>query len=336
MRFDGRARSEAKDADPALLGARFGPQAIRIASARQTAFRGMNRRAGINPYKSWARVLDCSDIPITPLDHELAYQQMTEAFLELGTRPRAWAGDANASDAKDVRIEYTRHPKLIALGGDHSITLPALRALRTIYQEPIAVVHFDAHLDTWAQSPNKVWPSEQSLLSHASVFWIANEEGLLRDGSCVHAGLRTRLTGTSLSDYKSDTKQGWLQIESDDLDKLGHDAVVKMIMDRIDPNVPVYLSVDIDVLDPAFAPGTGTLEPGGWSTRELIRILRAVESLNVIGADVVEIAPIYDSNSEITALAGAQVVYELMSSIVKRGLANHEENKSARDVRDEL
>jgi agmatinase len=91
-------------------------------------------------------------------------------------------------------------------------------------------------------------------------------------------------------------------------------------MDTLGTKAPVYLSVDIDVLDPAFAPGTGTPEPGGWTTRELIRILRGIEDLNVVGADVVEVAPAYQGAGEETALAAAQVVYEIASSIVKKGL----------------
>ncbi len=91
-------------------------------------------------------------------------------------------------------------------------------------------------------------------------------------------------------------------------------------MDTLGTEDPVYLSVDIDVLDPAFAPGTGTPEPGGWTTRELIRILRGIEGLNVVGADVVEVAPAYQGNGEETALAAAQVVFEILSSIVKKGM----------------
>ena len=91
-------------------------------------------------------------------------------------------------------------------------------------------------------------------------------------------------------------------------------------MDRMGTDVPVYLSVDIDVLDPGLAPGTGTPEPGGWTTRELIQILRGVEDLNLVGADIVEVAPAYDGRGEETSLAAAQVVFEIVTSMVKRGL----------------
>ena len=120
-----------------LSGARFGPRAIRAASARQTSFRGFNPRRGLNPYTSPYTIIDCGDIPVTPFDNALALHQMTSAFLELGSRSPAFAHPTNPK------------PKLLTLGGDHSIALAALRALNKLYGGPIAVLHFDAHLDTW-------------------------------------------------------------------------------------------------------------------------------------------------------------------------------------------
>ncbi|QSS51849.1 agmatine ureohydrolase [Histoplasma capsulatum var. duboisii H88] len=119
-------------------GARFGPRAIPAASARQLPANSYNTRAAINPYLNWARILDCGDIPIMPFDNGVAERQMYEAFLELGTReaPNAIPGISHGK------------PKIVTLGGDHSITLPALRALHKIYGKPITVLHFDAHLDT--------------------------------------------------------------------------------------------------------------------------------------------------------------------------------------------
>ncbi len=185
-------------------------------------------------------------------------------------------------------------------------------------------MHFDAHLDTW--HPEKYpspWPSEQASFNHGSMFWIASNEGLILNGSSVHAGLRTRLSGSNWDDYVDDERQGFLRISADDIDDLGGpQGIVKAIMQRIGTEVPVYLSVDIDVLDPGLAPGTGTPEPGGWTSRELIRILRGIEGLNVVGADVVEVAPAYDGAGEQTALAAAQVVFEILTGMVKRGLAD--------------
>ena len=294
-------------------GARFGPRAIRAASARQTSFRGFNHRAGLNPYTSWPSIIDCGDIPITPFDNALALHQMSSAYLELvSRRPLSYANPPSHT-----------HPKLVTLGGDHSIALPALRALEKVYGQPIAVLHFDAHLDTWHPGAYpSAWASTptQADFTHGTMFWIASEEGLIANGSSVHAGLRTRLGGIDYADYENDEKQGFLRIESDDIDEFGVQGIVDMIMDRMGTETPVYLSVDIDVIDPGLAPGTGTPEPGGWTTRELIAILRGVEGLNLVGGDVVEVSPAYDGQGETTALAGAQVAYEIVTSMVKRGL----------------
>ncbi|EFY97021.1 Ureohydrolase [Metarhizium robertsii ARSEF 23] len=289
--------------------ARFGPRAIRQASSRQTSLRAFNPRANVNPYQNWARIIDCGDIPITPLDNAIAAEQMTQAFRRLGRARPASALSAGK-------------PKLVTLGGDHSLALPALRALREIYGRPIRVLHFDAHLDTWdpAAYPS-AWGSTH--FTHGSMFWMANAEGLLSNASAgpsVHAGLRTRLTGTDWADHEADTAQNWVRFAADDIDEVGTQGIVDGIMAVLGTDDPVYLSVDIDVLDPAFAPGTGTPEPGGWTTRELIRILRGVEGLNLVGADVVEVSPAYQGRGEETALAAAQVVYEILSSMVKRGL----------------
>ena len=110
-------------------GARFGPRAIRQASSRQTSFRGFNPRAGINPYQNWAKVVDCGDIPITPIDNNIAREQMTQALKQLGRRKTASA--------------VAQKPKIFSLGGDHSLALPALRALTEIYGKPVQVLHFD-------------------------------------------------------------------------------------------------------------------------------------------------------------------------------------------------
>lgn len=324
-------------------GARFGPRAIRQASSRQTSFRGFNPRAGINPYASWATIIDCDDIPITPFDNAVALEQMGEAFLELGLRSSASTFKEDGpgeQKGKETKGNLREKPKLITLGGDHSLALPALRALKKVYGREVRVIHFDAHLDTW--HPDKypsAWPSAQSHFNHGSMFWLAGQEGLLLFSNStssssssasqkknIHAGLRTRLSGTSDSDFDDDSSQNWLRISADDIDDLGGPSgIIKTILEQFDLSDPdpdpVYLSVDIDVLDPAFAPGTGTPEPGGWTTRELIRILRGlVDVLNIVGADVVEVSPAYQGRGEETALAAAQVVYEVLTGMVKRGL----------------
>lgn len=239
---------------------------------------------------------------------------MGEAYLELVHREAL---------SRDLAIGW-EHPRIVALGGDHSIALPALRSLSKVYGGPVAVLHFDAHLDTWhpAKYPS-AWfesPGAQSDFNHGSMFWIASNEGLIVNSSSVHAGLRTRLSGDDFGDYHDDDRQGFLRIETDDIDVLGVNGIVKTIMQRMGTEIPVYLSIDIDVLDPGIAPGTGTPEPGGWTMRELIQILRGIEGLNIVGADVVEVSPGYDDRGEGTALAGAQVAYEILTSIVKRGM----------------
>ncbi|KAL4987621.1 arginase family-domain-containing protein [Aspergillus falconensis] len=302
-------------------GARFGPRAIRAASARQMAGTSYNTRAGINPYSSWATIKDCGDIPITPFDNGLAERQMYEAFLELGTRSPV----TPASSEYGSKGISAGKSKLVTLGGDHSVALPALRALYQIYQKPITVLHFDAHLDTWNPVRySAYWQSEQSAFNHGSFFHKASREGLICNSTSAHAGLRTRLTGIDDSDYTAPgtPEQGFMRIHADDIDELGGPmGVVNKIMERIglDLDQPVYLSVDIDVLDPSTAPGTGTPEPGGWTTREFIRILRGIEKLNIVGADIVEVSPSYDNKGETTALAAAQVAYEIITSMVKNG-----------------
>ncbi|EEP83028.1 conserved hypothetical protein [Uncinocarpus reesii 1704] len=257
-------------------GARLGPRAIREASARHLPSRGFNVHGGVNPYRSWARILDCGDIPVTPLDNDVASRMMYEGLYELGNRPSA-------------NSLYGDKPKLILLGGDHSIALPALRALKEIHNKPLALVHFDAHLDTLHPSAYpSIWGSNQAAFNHGSMFWIASQEGILSNSSNVHAGLRTRLTGDDWSDFENDDKQGFLRISTDDIDDIGADGIIKRIYERVGGEIPVYLSIDIDVLDPAFAPGTGAPESGGWSSRELLRIITGLRNLNIVGADIVE------------------------------------------------
>lgn len=255
---------------------------------------------------------------------------MTEAFTNLAhTKP--------TTSNRDSSIAYRRIPKLLTLGGDHSIALATLRALNKIYDE-VAVVHFDAHLDTWhpAKYPS-AWvdkddPFPQSFFTHGSMFWIAHNESLILKGRSVHAGLRTRLSG--IEDDEDDDAQGWIRFTTDDMDDIGFAAMARRIVDHVGTETPVYLSIDIDVIDPGFAPGTGTPEPGGWTTRELIRLLRGIDALNLVGADIVEVAPSYDGSGEQTALAAAQVGFEVLTSMVKRGLS--EDRKSGGSARDEL
>lgn len=283
-------------------GARFGPRAIRQASQRQTSLRGFNPRALHNPYTSWAKVMDCGDIPVTPVDNHLAFDQMTLGFEELLFHHSA----ASNNSAK---------PRYVALGGDHSVLLPHLRGLYKLYG-PLNVIHFDAHLDSW--KPDKYpsyWHTDQSELNHGSMLWKAWTEGLTTNKN-VHAGLRTKLSG--LGDWEDDDEQGWTRISADDIWLKGVDHVIKTILNTVPKDTPTYISVDIDVLDPGFGSGTGTQEPGGWLPRELIHVLRSLEDLSVVGADIVEVSPDLD-HAEITSTNGAQVAYEIITSMSKKG-----------------
>lgn len=289
-------------------GARFGPRAIRSASQRQSSLRGFNTRAGINPYKDWANFIDCGDIPITPMDNAIAVKQMTLAFEELLLNRKSTDGKLP--------------PRLIALGGDHSITLPHLRSLKQIYGK-IAVIHFDAHLDTWSPKgyPN-YWSSNQSDFTHGSMLWMARNEKLISDDSNVHIGIRTRISGNDWSDFEDDSKQGWKRYSADDVWLDGReslDRIISEVQERIG-DMPTFISIDVDCMDPGFTPGTGTIEPGGMLPREVIYLLRRF-NLNLVGGDVVEVAPSFD-HAEVTSTNAAQIAYELITSMVQKGKLN--------------
>lgn len=131
-------------------------------------------------------------------------------------------------------------------------------------------------------------PSEVAAINHGTYFYHAAEEGLLANDTNIHAGIRTTLSGPS--DYDNDGYCGFEIVEAREIDTIGTDGIIKRIVERVGTKNPVYLSIDIDTLDPAFAPATGTPETGGWSTRELRTIIRGLEDLNLIAADIVEVA----------------------------------------------
>jgi agmatinase len=172
----------------------------------------------------------------------------------------------------------------------------------------VSLVHFDAHLDTWDTYFAAPY-------THGTPFRRAVEEGLLAMDRSVHVGTRGPLYAPT--DLPEDAGLGFAVISAVDMARKGVDAVVEGIRARVGDG-PVYLSVDIDVLDPAHAPGTGTPEPGGLTTRELFMTLRALEGLDLVGADIVEVAPPYD-HAELTAMAAANVVYEVLGLLAKVG-----------------
>lgn len=168
-----------------------------------------------------------------------------------------------ATDAKEKGI--SKHgktlPRVITLGGDHTITLPLLRSMNRAYG-PITVIHFDSHLDTWRPKVFGGAPSKSASINHGTYFFHAAQEGLLRNDTNIHAGIRTTLSG--LSDYDNDGYCGFQIVEAREIDTIGTEGIIKKIHERVGHKNPVYLSIDIDTLDPAFAPATGTPETGGW------------------------------------------------------------------------
>jgi agmatinase len=261
-------------------GARFGPQHVRQSSKL------------LRPYHP-------------PLDvHPFAAQQVADAG-DLGINPfsidEAVATIERASD--ELREPGTT---LLSVGGDHTIALPLLRSVARAHG-PVAVLHFDAHLDTWDTyfgAPT----------THGTPFRRASEEGLIDRERSMHVGIRGPLY--SAKDLAEDGVLGFQVVRSDDYQLDGLAGVVERVRTRL-ADGPVYVSVDIDVLDPAHAPGTGTPEAGGLTSRELLHTLRSLAGANVVGADIVEVAPAYD-HAEITGIAAAHVAYELLAVLAVR------------------
>jgi agmatinase len=162
----------------------------------------------------------------------------------------------------------------------------------------------------------------------------AAQEGLLKNDTNIHAGIRTTLSGPS--DYTNDRYCGFTLIEAREIDSIGVQGIIDKILARVGFINPVYLSIDIDTLDPAFAPGTGTPETGGWTTRELRAIIRGLEGVNLVGADVVEVSPAYDTNAELTTMAAADVLFEVMGVMVKKGSLSRMGDMRGKRVEDEL
>ncbi|KZF19546.1 Arginase/deacetylase [Xylona heveae TC161] len=174
-----------------------------------------------------------------------------------------------------------------------------------------------ARRDTWRPKVFGGAPSKIASINHGTYFYHAAQEGLLANDTNIHAGIRTTISGPS--DYENDGYCGFEIVEAREIDIIGIDGIIKKIRDRVGSERPVYWSIDIDTLDPAFAPATGTPETGGWSTRELRTILRGLDGINLIGADIVEVAPAYDTNAEHTTMAAADALYEVLTIMVKSG-----------------
>jgi len=255
-------------------GARFGPQAIRQASRHlRTQY---HPAYDTEPFAE-QQVADAGDIACNPYNIEKAVVEIQKGATEL----------------------LGKVDRIISLGGDHTIALPLLRAVNH-YHGPVALVHFDAHLDTWDTYYGAPY-------THGTPFRRAAEEKLFLESASMHVGIRGPLY--SRDDLKNDKELGFKVIHCDEFQSEGIDHVVKRIRDRVGDN-PMYLSIDIDVLDPAHAPGTGTPEIAGMSSRELVGVLRGLAGLDIISADVVEVSPAYD-HAELTSLSAATTVFEI-------------------------
>lgn len=212
-------------------GARFGPRGIRAGSSREKKGRSYNPVWGIDPFSEGLSIIDCGDVPITPFDAAHAFKQMEQGYRQVLYH-------------KTNETDGWTHPRIISLGGDHSIVLPILRSLKSVYG-PISVIHLDSHLDTW--DPYEGYTgiaSEQSAITHGTFFWHASREGCINKGASVHGGLRTKLFG--VKDYEIDEEVvGFHRIEAREIDDIGVDGIVKRTLDVVGQN-PVYLSIDID------------------------------------------------------------------------------------------
>jgi agmatinase len=256
-------------------GPRFGPEAIRSASA---LLRPYNPALDVNLVETLS-VVDYGDVPVSPGDTERTYAQVEEALAPVV--------DAGVFPA--------------ALGGDHSVTLAELRALARRHG-PLALVQLDSHADTWEEYFGQRY-------FHGTTFKRAAEEGLIDPRASVQAGMRGSLYGAA--DLDAARELGFTLLTTDELRDLGPEGYGTLVRDTIGSR-PVFLSFDVDFLDPAFAPGTGTPEVGGFSTAEALAFLRALRGVRLAGCDVVEVSPPYDGPGLQTALAAANVLYELL------------------------
>lgn len=261
-------------------GARFAPAAVRQASR---LLRPYHPGLDVSPFAS-QQVADAGDIAVNPFNIEEAVETI----------------DREASNILDSGA------RLVTIGGDHTIALPLLRSAARKHG-PVALLHFDAHLDTWDTYFGARY-------THGTPFRRASEEGLLDLSALSHVGTRGPLYGAA--DLSEDRRLGFGIVTATDVADIGVKDIVRILRARIGDR-PLYISIDVDVMDPAHAPGTGTPEAGGLTSRELLSILRGLAGMNLVSCDVVEVAPAYD-HAEITSIAASHVLYELISLMAPR------------------
>jgi agmatinase len=257
-------------------GARFGPAAIREASM---LLRPYNEAQGIAPFAA-VQVVDAGDAPASPLDVQAGHDAIEQA----------------------ARSIADNGGRVLGLGGDHSVSLPLLRAAHAAHG-PLSLLQLDAHTDTWDSYFGARY-------THGTVFRRAVEERLIDARASVQIGLRGSLYGPG--DLEENRALGFSTLLARDFEAEGVAGALELARTRV--RSPVYVTVDIDVLDPAFAPGTGTPEAGGLTSRELLALLSGLAGLEleIAGADVVEVSPPYDPSGA-TAVAAANAAYELVA-----------------------
>ena len=273
-------------------GARHGPREIRNMSSFMRKVHHVSR---IAPYQL-ARIADLGDAPVNPIDLADSLRRI-QGFFEAVHRAGAVP---------------------VSAGGDHLITLPILRALAA--ERPVGLVHFDAHSDT-----NDRYFGDNRY-THGTPFRRAVEEGLLDPKRTVQIGIRGSIYGPGDMDFAEST--GMRVIYMEEFCKLGEEGVIAEAR-RVVGDGPTYVSFDVDGLDPVFAPGTGTPEIGGMTTREAQHIVRGLQGLNLIGGDVVEVSPPFDPSGN-TALVGATFMFELMC-ILADAVASRRQHSAAAD-----
>ena len=276
-----------KDVDVAILGVpfdsgtsyrtgtRFGPRKIRETSL---LIWGHNSTLNVSPLKK-LKVVDYGDVSVIPTSIEHTMSAITTTASEI----------------------INQGTTLITMGGDHSIALPLLRA-QAKKHGPVSLVHIDAHIDTWEAE------FESVPYSHGTPFRHALQEGLIREGEYVQIGIRGPLSGEH--DYADAKKLGARTITIHEVMDKGIPEILKEVHQRM--KGPVYVTVDIDSADPAFAPGTGTPEVGGLTSYQLLQLVRGLHGLNLIGFDLVEVSPPFD-HGDITAILASNIVFEYLS-----------------------
>lgn len=251
-------------------GTRFGPRKIREASL---ALWGTHHIHGVAPAEALS-IADYGDVEI-----EMAYIEKSMAFI-----------------TEEVGAALAQGPMVVALGGDHSISLPLLRAQATKHG-PLAVVHFDAHTDV-----------EPGGYEHGTVFRHAIEEGLIDPAAYIQVGIRGSLYFAD--DLNVARRLGARVLTIDDCFEMGIPAVIDAIRETVG-NRKTYVTLDIDAADPAFAPGTGTPEPGGFTSYQMLQLMRGLKGLDLMGMDLVEVSPPYD-HADVTAILAANLVFEFL------------------------